>query len=149
MTRGFVIAKHQKRVSIKPEEFSMPAQSSITLNTKVHTPRGTQQGISTWALAGDTSFGGGVATVTESVRGPLSDGTYRTRWVYAAPKLATADSACGCTGSSMGTGKADIKIDIPTSFTLAERQDFVDRVQALVALSVFDVSVATPEGSWS
>ncbi len=127
----------------------MPAQSSITLNTKVYTPRGTQQGISTWALAGDASFGGAVSQVTESVRGPLSDGRYRTRWVVSIPKAATVDSACSCTGSILGSGKADIVIDIPTSFTAAERQDFVDRIQALVALSVFDVSVATPEGSWS
>jgi hypothetical protein len=40
-------------------------------------------------------------------------------------------------------------MDVPVSFTAAERQDFVDRLQALVALSVFDVSVSTPEGSWS
>lgn len=127
----------------------MPSQASITLNTKVYTPRGTQNGISTWALAGDATFGGAQSSVTESVRGPLSNGNYRTRWVVDVPKNATADSACACTGQLLGKGKADIVIDIPSSFTAAERQDFVDRLQALVALSVFDVSVATPEGSWS
>jgi hypothetical protein len=127
----------------------MPAQASITLNTKVYTPRGTQQGVSTWALAGDTSFGGGVSLVTESVRGPLANGGNRSRWVVTVPKLATADSACACTGGDIGKGKADIVIDVPSSFSAAERQDFVDRIQALVALSVFDVSVSTPEGSWS
>ncbi len=127
----------------------MPAQSSITLNTKVYAPRGTQNGVSTWALAGDTSFGGAVSTVTESVRGPLSDGTNRSRWIVTVPKAASVDSACACTGSLLGTAKADINLSVPTSFTAAERQDFVDRVQALVALSVFDVSVSTPEGSWS
>lgn len=127
----------------------MPAQASITLNSKVYTPRGTQGGITTWALAGDATFGGAQSTVTESVRGPLSNGNYRTRWVVAVPKAADSDSPCACTGSNIGNGKADIVIDIPTSFTAAERQDFVDRLQALVALSVFDVSVSTPEGSWS
>jgi hypothetical protein len=127
----------------------MPAQSSITLNTKVYTPRGTQQGISSWALAGDATFGGAVSTVSESVRGPLSDGKYRTQWKVIIPKATTEDSACGCAGTINGTAKADIVLSFPTSFTAAERQDFVDRVQALVALSVFDVSVATPEGSWS
>lgn len=127
----------------------MPAQGSITLNTKVYTPRGTQNGISTWALAGDATFGGAQSSVTESVRGPLSDGNYRTRWIVTIPKAATADSACSCVGAILGTGKADIQIQIPTNFTAAERQDFVDRLQALVALAVFDVSVATPEGSWS
>jgi hypothetical protein len=79
----------------------------------------------------------------------LSDGTYRTRWVVSVPKAASADTACGCIGSITGTGKADFVISFPTGFTTAERQDFVDRIQALVALSVFDVSVSTPEGSWS
>jgi hypothetical protein len=127
----------------------MPAQASITLNTKVYTPRGTQNGISTWALAGDTTFGGAQSDVTESVRGPLTNGTYRTRWVVSLPKVASDDTTCACVGQSLGKGKADIVIDIPTSFTAAERQDFVDRLQALIALSVFDVSVSTPEGSWS
>ncbi|DAD51690.1 coat protein [ssRNA phage Gerhypos.2_8] len=127
----------------------MPAQSSLTLNTKVYAPRGTQQGISTWALAGDTTFGGAVSQVTESVRGPLSDGNYATRWTVTVPKAALADTACVCAGGILGTARADIKLTFPANLTAAERQDFVDRVQALVALSVFDVSVATPEGSWS
>lgn len=128
----------------------MPAQGSITLNTKVYTPRGTSNGVSTWALAGDTSFGGAISTVTESVRSPLpSTGGNRTRWVVSVPKVATDDSPCACTGSNLGNAKADIVVDVPPSFSLAERQDFVDRIQALVALSVFDVSVSTPEGSWS
>lgn len=126
----------------------MPAQSSLTLNTKVYTSRGTQNGISNWTLQGDATFGGAPSTVTESVRGPLSDGTNRTRWVMSVPKAASADTACGCTGAIVGTAKADIVISVPASYTAAERQDFVDRLQALVALSVFDVSVATPEGSW-
>lgn len=126
----------------------MPISANITLNTKVYTPRGTQNGITSWALAGDTTFGGAQSNLTESVRGPLSDGTYRTRWVLVVPKAATSDSACSCTGSILGTAKASITIDWPVGFTAAERQDFVDRIQALVATSVFDVSVSTPEGSW-
>lgn len=126
----------------------MPAQSNITLNTKVYTPRGTSDGVSKWSLVGDTTFGGAQSDLTESVRGPLADGTNRTRWKLVTPKAATADSACGCVGTITGQALADIQLSVPTLFTLVERQDFVDRVQALVALSVFDVSVATPEGSW-
>lgn len=128
----------------------MPAQSSLTLNTKVYTPRGTQQGVSTWALAGDTTFGGALSTVTESVRSPLpSNGGNRTRWVLTVPKVATADSSCACVGSSLGSAKCDIVIDVPSSFTQGERTDLAARLQALVALTVFGVSVSTPEGSWS
>ena len=127
----------------------MPAQAAITLNTKVYNPRGTQQGISTWALVNDSTFGGAQSTVTESVRGPNANGNYKTVWVVTVPKAATVDSPCACTGSTLGTGKARIEMDIPVAFTAAERQDFVDRIQALAALAVFDSSVSGPEGSWS
>ncbi len=127
----------------------MPVQSSMTLNTKVYAPRGTQNGVTTWALAGDATFGGAQSTVTESVRGPLSDGTYRTRWTMTIPKAASADTACGCIGSILGEAKANVVFTFPTSFTAAERQDFVDRFQGMVATTPFDVSIATPEGSWS
>lgn len=126
----------------------MPIAASMTLNTKVYTPRGSSNGVYTWALTGDTTFGGASSQVTESVKGPYSDGTYRTRWVLLVPKAATADSACGCAGTITGTGKADFNITFPVNFTQAEKQDFVDRIQAMVATAVFDSSVATPEGSW-
>ena len=127
----------------------MATQASITLNTKVYTPRGTQGGISTWALVGDATFGGATSQVTESVRGPLANGNFRTRWVVSVPKAAAADTACACTGQVTSTGKADIVIDIPTNYTSAERQDLADRIQALVALAIFDSSVSGPEGTWS
>lgn len=126
----------------------MPAAASLTLNTKVYTPAGTDGGITKWRFPGDTSFGGGLSSVTESVRGPSKDGIYRTRWTLAVSKLATADSNCGCVGQELGQGYADIQIRFPTLFTGAERQDFVDRLQALVAAAVFDTSVSVPEGSW-
>lgn len=126
----------------------MPAMGSLTLNTKVYTPRGTENGVASWALVGDTSFGGGLATVTESVRGPLSDGSYRTRWTMTFDKLATADSPCACVGSTLGKTKVDVVVTSSQALTAAERQDVADRFQALTALSVFEVSIATPEGSW-
>jgi hypothetical protein len=126
----------------------MPISAAITLNTKVYTPRGTSNGVASWVLAGDATFGGAASTLTESVKGPYSDGTYRTRWVLVCPKAATSDSACGCAGTITSTNKVDINATYSTNLTAAERQDFVDRIQSLAALSVFDVSIATPEGSW-
>lgn len=126
----------------------MPVAANITLNTKVYTPAGTDGGITTWRFPGDATFGGGLSFVTESVRGPSKDGIWRTRWTLSASKLATVDSSCGCVGQEVGQGAADIQIRVPTIFSLAERQDFVDRLQALVALAVFDQSVSVPEGSW-
>ncbi len=126
----------------------MPVAAALTLNSLVYSPRGTDQGITTWVYPGGVSFGGGISAVTESVRGPSKDGIWRTRWTLAATKLASADSACGCVGQEVGRVDANIEIRIPTLLTTAERQDFVDRLQALVALAVFDSSVSVPEGSW-
>jgi hypothetical protein len=126
----------------------MPAQSALTLNTKVYNPRGRTNDIAQWALVGDTSFGGATSVVTESVRGPSKDGIYRSRWTVNVPKAAEADSTCACIGQAIGTGDVDISFRIPSSFTSSERADFVDRVQALVALAVFQSSVGDLEGSW-
>lgn len=126
----------------------MPAQSSLTLNTKVYVPRGKTGDIAQWALTNDATFGGATSTVTESVRGPTTAGVNRVHWKLDMPKAAASDSTCACTGEITSRGIADIQITVPNGFTVAERQDFVDRLQALVALSVFDVSVSGLEGSW-
>lgn len=126
----------------------MPAQAALTLNTKVYAPRGKTGNIAGWALVGDATFGGATSNLTESVGTPSKEGVTRVQWKLVIPKAAAADSACACTGSILGTGIADIQIVIPSGFTTAERQDFVDRIQALVALAVFDSSVANLEGSW-
>lgn len=126
----------------------MPAQAALTLNTKVYAPRGTSNGIASWALVGDTTFGGGWSTLTESVRGPNSNGVSRARFLLVVPKLAASDSACSCTGEDIGKGRADISIDVPSTFTATERADFCDRIQALIANAVFDKAVADLEGSW-
>lgn len=126
----------------------MPVQGTLTLNTKAYTSRGTQNGISSWALAGDASFGGALSIVTESVRGPLQEGRTRIRFVVTAPKAATEDTSCGCAGTITGTAKADVVIDFPGNFTAAERQDFRLRVQGLVANAVFTAACDNLEGSW-
>lgn len=126
----------------------MPVQANITLNTKVYTPRGAQGGIATWALVGDTTFGGAQSNLTESVRGPDSSGMNKTRWMLTVPKVADANSTCACIGQELSRGKADIRIDVPANFTSTEKADFAARIQALVALSIFGSSVSVPEGSW-
>lgn len=126
----------------------MPVQSALVLNTKSYAPRGRASDIASWALVGDTTFGGATSTVTESVRGPSKDGISRVRFTLDVPKAATADSACGCIGSITAEAYADIQVRVPSTFTTAERQDFVDRIQSLVATSVFDVSVSALEPSW-
>lgn len=128
----------------------MAAQSAVTLNTKVYNPRGTQGGISTWQNVGDASFGGATTTLTESVRGPGTDGNTRIRFLLTVPKLATADTSCGCIGQQIGKpGKWDLTVDVPSTFTAAERDDFRLRGQALMAHALVTVAVRDLEPSWS
>ena len=126
----------------------MPSQSTLTLNTKAYAPRGKSGDIATWALAGDTTFGGATSTVTESVRGPSKDGVTRIRFKLDVPKAASENSSCACIGQNIGTGIATVELVIPSGFTATERADFTDRIQALVANAVFTAAGDHLEGSW-
>lgn len=127
----------------------MAAQSSITLNTKVYVPRGTSAGISTWALAGDATFGGATSLVTESVRGPNTNGITRVLFGVKVPKAATTDTACGCAGTTISQSDSRFEITVPQNFTAAERLDLCERLQALVAHAVFQSAVENLEPAWS
>lgn len=126
----------------------MPSQSTLTLNTKAYAPRGKSGDIATWALAGDTTFGGATSTVTESVRGPSKDGVTRIRFKLDVPKAASENSSCACIGQNIGTGIATVELVIPSGFTATERADFTDRIQGLVANAVFTAAGDHLEGSW-
>lgn len=126
----------------------MPAQSTLTLNAKAYAPRGKTGDVASWVLLGDASFGGAISTVTESVRGPSRDGVHRVQFKLDVPKAASEDSPCGCTGQNIGLGIADIRLTLPSGFTAAERADFTDRVQALVAHAIFTAAGDNLEGSW-
>ena len=127
----------------------MPVQSTLTLNAKAYAPRGKVNGDEAkWVLSGDASFGGATSTVLESVRGPSKDGVTRVRFRLDIPKAASDDSPCGCAGQLLDTGRLDLSLIIPATFTAAERADFTDRVQALVAHAVFTAAGDNLEGSW-
>lgn len=126
----------------------MPAQSSLTLNTKVYAPRGTQGGLSSWAHSG-ASLGGGNSALTESVRPYNSEGNAIVRWLLTAEKLAAADSACACTGAPLGDpARVDTRASFPRSFTETERLDLYDRYVAEVNTPAFKASFVQLEGSW-
>lgn len=127
----------------------MAAQAALLLNTKSYAPRGKNSGdIATWALVGDASFGGATSLATEKVAGPNANNVYRVTFKVSVPKAATADSACACVGSILGTGLADVSLVIPVAFTPAERDDFRKRVQDLVANAVFTAATKDLEPSW-
>jgi hypothetical protein len=127
----------------------MAVQGNLTLNTKVYNPRGRQQdGSMGWALVGDATFGGATSSVLESLRGPSKDGVTRGRFKLSVPKAAAADSPCGCAGEKISEGIFDANVVIPANFTAAERQDFADRAQALIANAIFDAAVGNLEPAW-
>lgn len=126
----------------------MAAQGNLTLNTKVYAPRGKTGNVAAWALVGDATFGGATSNVTESVSAPTKAGINRVQINLVVPKAAAADSACACIGQEIGKGAAYIQVDVPNVFTTAERQDFCDRIQALVANAIFDAAIANLEGAW-
>ena len=128
----------------------MASQASVTLNTKVYNPRGTQGGISTWQNVGDASFGGATTTLTESVRGPGTDGNTRVRFLLTIPKLAAADSSCACIGQPLGKpARAEIIVDVPSTFTVAERDDLRLRFQGLAAHAIATAAIKDLEPAWS
>ena len=124
----------------------MAAQSAITLNTKVYNPRGKQGNIATWALVGDTTFGGATSTLSESVV-VSKDFNTRVQLKLTVPKAAVSDTACGCAGAILSRGYGDVVVFIPANFTVAEKQDLCDRLQAAVANAIFDAA-CQGEGAW-
>lgn len=126
----------------------MPTQVALTLNTVAYAPRGTQNGVSTWAKTADTGFNGATSTVTQSLRGPLDDGRYRAKVLVVSPVLAAADSPCACIGSELGRGKADITIDVPSSYTAAMRQDFRKRIKDYFNSAEFTALLDSLESVW-
>lgn len=126
----------------------MPVQSVLTLNTKAYNPRGKTNDVASWALVGDTTFGGATSTVQESVRGPSKEGVFRSAFKLSVPLAASEDSACGCVGQILGQGICDVSVVIPSSFTAAQRADFALRIQGLVANAIFGKAVGELEGSW-
>lgn len=124
----------------------MGAQSAITLNTKVYNPRGKQGNIAFWALVGDTTFGGATSMLSSSVvQSKLMD--TRVQLKLTIPKAAVSDTVCGCAGTITSRGYGDVVLFVPANFTVAEKQDLCDRLQAAVANAIFDAA-AQGEGSW-
>lgn len=127
----------------------MPVQANLTLNTKVYAPRGKTSGdIANWALVGDATFGGASSIVTERVVGPSKEGVNRVTFKLTIPKAAAADTSCACVGEVIATGLCNIEVVVPAAFTAAERADFRQRIQGLVANAIFTASVDNLEGSW-
>lgn len=124
----------------------MPQATAVTLNSVAYNPQGTQNGVTSWRTSPGT--GGERSALTESVRGPLTNGMYRNRFVVTLPVVREEDTPCGCAGSLLGTAKADIVVDIPAGFSATARADLLARIQALAATTFFEKSITDLEGAW-
>lgn len=127
----------------------MAAQSAVVLNTKSYAPRGKDSGnIATWALVGDTTFGGATSILSERVTGPDKDSRYKVSFKLVVPKAASEASACACPGQELDRAFVDVVVTVPAGFSAAERDDLRLRSQGLVAHAIFTAAVANLEGAW-
>lgn len=125
----------------------MGAQTSLTLATRVYNPIGTQNGLSSWRYVEDAVFHG-TAMATQAVRGPSKDGMYRIQHKLDTPLVKTDDSACGCAGEEINRAVTRIETIFPASWTKAQRQEHLDRIQSLVAGAVLTAAYDDLEGAW-
>ena len=126
----------------------MPQQTALTLNTVVYSPRGTQNGVTTWVKSGDVSMGSSTSNASQSLRGPLKDGEHRARVVLRSPVNATVDSPCACAGTPLGVLDGDFTLKFPMNATPAQRQDFRKRIQSYFVSAEFIALVDNLEGVW-
>lgn len=125
----------------------MSQQSVVTLNTHAYNPRGVSGGIASW-VDSSNSNGSGVNRLTESVRGPNGSGITRVRFQLSLPLLATADTACACAGSVLGTASASVDVLIPGSFQVADRENLQKQITDLAASTEFIDAVKNLTGAW-
>lgn len=126
----------------------MAAQTALTLNTKAYNPRGKENSIAKWALVGDTTFGGATSQLTVSVGDPSKEGVSRVRVRLTAPKAASADSACACTGEVISTGLMDATFLVPSNYLGSERTDFRTRIKDFFSSAVFTAAIDNLEAPW-
>lgn len=125
----------------------MAAQSAITLNSVVYSPRGRDQnGVASWQnTEASAAF---PRAVTESVRGPSSGGLHRVSFKLTLPQIIGASDECGCEGAQRSVAICNIDVAVPTAFSLAERQALRASITALAAHATFVAAVENLEGAW-
>jgi hypothetical protein len=125
----------------------MAAQASITLDTHVYAPAGVSGGIATW-MNREGDFPLGFSKLTESVRGPSSDGSYRVLFKLDVPKVATEDSSCNCAGSLLSNAVATVDVKIPGNFDSTDRTTLYLRLKQLVEDAVMVAAIETLTPAW-
>lgn len=126
----------------------MAAQTALVLNTKSYAPRGKTGEIASWALVGDTTFGGAQSTFSLRVAGPNGQGNYTITEKLIVPKAASEDSSCACVGTELARGEFNASFRVPVGFTAAERDDFTKRCQAAIAHAITTAAATNLEPAW-
>lgn len=109
---------------------------AIVLNSKTYN----YDGFDPNGVVGYMERSGGVATSFS----PLSFGQGTTdKYVkntvrLSIPIVSTEDSECSCSGTNLRTYRLRLELEEPVTGTLAERQDFLARIQDLVATAQFE-----------
>jgi hypothetical protein len=85
----------------------------------------------------------GFAYLTAKVNTGTGKADSVVKWNLSRPIVATVDSDCACAGEVLRTYYARIEITIPAGSTAAERIDFDDQIQSLVAAAQWVASVET------
>lgn len=124
----------------------MAAQSTLTLNTVVHNPRGVANGIAKWTKTSDAGFGNSNITVTQSLVEDKTVTRIKSRLTF--PLNATADTACGCAGTELSKGLIAIDVVFPNNFTTAQRTDAYLRLRDYVATAAFMNALENSEPVW-
>lgn len=119
--------------------------SNLTLNTKTYSGSGFVNGLVSWI-----ERSGGIAAAFSVVRSslrmdPESKGKVRIKWDLDMPIVAAEGSECACPGDVLRKADVTVSIRLDKGLTLAERTDFMERLEDLVQTTQFRASVISLE----
>lgn len=119
--------------------------SDLTLNTKTYSGAGFVNGLVSWI-----ERSGGIAAAFSLVRSslrvdPEAKGKVRIKWDLDMPITAAEDSSCSCAGDVLRKADVTINVRIDKSMSTAERTDFMERLEDLVASAQFRASLISLE----
>lgn len=123
----------------------MSTFGSLTLDGVVFGASDITAGVAKWV---DRTSGvpGGFAPITLQVRTPNAQTkNYRVVSKFVRPTVQTESTSCACPGEVIRQMIADVTIVLPSSSTLAERQEFLDQLQAFMMSVPYTAAVENVE----
>lgn len=119
----------------------MSQQASVTLNTIVYDPAGSDKGIVKWV-----NRAGGLLNSFSTLSQRFLTGVgglklNKLSFKVEVPIVATSDTTCSCSGSLLRMNQASIEFSISPSATLAERTDIYLRVVSLIQSDLVKLGV--------